>query len=67
MKRTTCITESIWFNNEPISSESLPDISILPERLRSISEPTNIPITSDDLNSITEPIEYSKELFEEIG
>ena len=56
MKKTTCINDNNWFYNEPISSESFPDISILPERFRSISEPTEIPIISDDLNSITEPI-----------
>jgi hypothetical protein len=61
MKRTTCISENNWFYNEPISSESFPDISILPERFRSISEPTEIPIISKDLNTITEPVLYIAE------
>lgn len=66
MKRTTSISENNWFYNEPISSESFPDISILPERFRSISKPSDIPINSDDLNSITEPVLIISDLFKEI-
>lgn len=55
MKKTTCINDIQWFYNEPISSESFPASSVLPERFRSISEPTEVPIISKDLNSITQP------------
>jgi hypothetical protein len=56
MKTLTYLNLGNWSNNEPFNSESYPETSILPERFRSISEPSEIPLTSDDLNSITIPL-----------
>ncbi len=56
MKNLTYLNLGNWSNNEPFNSESYPETSILPERFRSISEPSEIPLTSDDLNSITIPL-----------
>ena len=56
MKNLTYLNLCNWSNNEPFNSESYPETSILPERFRSISEPSEIPLTSDDLNSITIPL-----------
>lgn len=55
MRRSTYISDLGWCYNEPFSSESLPEISVLPKRFVSISEPSDIPIVSEDLNSISEP------------
>ena len=55
MKSLTNINYGNWSNNEPVSNESYPEISILPERFRTISEPSVIPLTSEDLNSISLP------------
>jgi hypothetical protein len=55
MQTLTYINLGNWSNNEPLNSESYPEISILPERFRSISEPSELPITIDDLNSISLP------------
>lgn len=41
--------------NEPISSEFIQPSSIIPERLRSISIPINIPIVGEEFNSISQP------------
>ena len=57
MKTVTCINLGNWSNNEPLNSESYPETSVLPERFRSISEPSELPITIDDLNSISLPQE----------
>ena len=55
MKTLTYINLGNWSNNEPLNSESYPETSVLPERFRSISEPSELPITLDDLNSISLP------------
>jgi hypothetical protein len=55
MKNLTYVNLGNWSNNEPFNSESYPETSILPERFRAISEPSEISIVSDDLNSITLP------------
>jgi hypothetical protein len=55
MKTLTYINLGSWSNNEPLNSESYPETSVLPERFRSISEPSELPITIDDLNSISLP------------
>lgn len=64
MKNLTYINISQWVNNEPINSESYPELGILPERFGAISEPVEIPILSDDLNSVTEPLEIESNLKE---
>jgi len=56
METLTYINWGNWSNNEPFNTESYPETSILPERFRSISEPSEIPLTSDDLNSVTIPL-----------
>ncbi len=66
MSGSTYIKEKNWNYNEPFSSEFFIDDSILPERFRTISEPTEIPILSEDLNSITEPILFSFEKEEKV-
>jgi hypothetical protein len=64
VKKTTCINEINWLYNEPVSTVSTPDTSILPERFRSITEPSVTSIVSEDLCSITEPdLQMSEELF----
>lgn len=55
MKTLSYINFGNWSNNEPVDSQSYPENSILPERFRSLSEPSEIPLTSDDLNSISIP------------
>jgi len=55
MKTLIYVNSGNWSNNEPVNSESYPETSILPERFRSLSEPSDIPLTSDDLNSISLP------------
>lgn len=51
-----------WVNNEPIDSASYPENGILPERFGTLSEPVEIPILSDDLNSVTKPLEIESDL-----
>lgn len=41
--------------NKPMESVFVPVQSILPERFRTITTPSYIPIVSEDLTSVTEP------------
>ena len=61
MKNVTFINDRDWFNNEPISSESYPTTSVLPERFRSLTLPIGFSLVPDDWNSITEPISFVSE------
>jgi hypothetical protein len=47
-----------WELNQPISNESQPFISILPERLRSATIPQDISILPKELDTTTEPREF---------
>ena len=62
MKHSTYYSMGNWSNNEPSSSESFPENSILPERFRSISEPSEVPILPDDFNSLTIPVQQLVEM-----
>lgn len=66
MRKDTYIQTENWAINEPMDNESYPENSILPERYSTISEPTKNPITSDDLNSITAPLNIKSDYHETI-
>lgn len=66
MKNLTYINTLQWVNNEPMDSESFPENGILPDRFGTLSEPTEIPIVSDDLNSITKPLDFESDNQEKV-
>jgi hypothetical protein len=54
MENGTYMNDQTWLN-QPISNQVILKDSILPERFRSTSEPSDISILGGDLNSVTEP------------
>lgn len=57
----TYINSISWELNQPISSESQPFISILPERLIGTTSPKDFSILPKELGSITEPNNFIEE------
>ena len=54
----TYINSMSWELNQPISNESQPFISILPERLRGTSMPQDLSIVPKEFDTTTEPLPY---------
>lgn len=53
-----------WTNNKPVDNIIYPYLSILPKGFRTISELTEVPLLSEDLYSITEPIQIINKIGE---
>lgn len=55
----TYINSMSWELNQPISNESQPFISILPERLRGTSMPQDLSILPKEFDTTTEPMDIT--------